>query len=230
MRPIQKALTTMLWLCAVLAMVSVIGANMWRGRAGGAGANVAGAGGELPVEPEEHLPVMAETPPFSLVDQNGQRVTIETLRGHPWVASFIFTRCAGPCPIMTAKMSQFQKTLPPDIRLVSVSVDPTNDTPAALKTYAAKFNADDSRWRFLTIGPEQDASAVYTLARGMLVTALPANTDNPIIHSEKFILVDGEGNIRAYYDSNDSKQMAQLKADAAELAGAAPAASTTESK
>jgi protein SCO1/2 len=204
---------------------------MWRGKGGaGAGANVAGAGADLPIEPEEHLPVMAQTPPFTLVDQHDQSVTLDALRGHPWVASFIFTRCAGPCPVMTAKMSQLQKTLPTDVRLVSVSVDPTNDTPTVLKTYAAKFNADDARWRFLTIGPEQDAAAVYTLARAMLVTALPADSDNPIIHSEKFILVDGEGNIRAYYDSNDSKQMAQLKSDAAELAGSAPTPSTTESK
>ena len=213
----------MLWLCAVLAMVSVIGANMWRGRA-----NVNAGPGELPQEPEEHLPVMAETPAFALVDQNGQSVTLESLRGRPWVADFIFTRCAGPCPMMTSKMSQMQKTLPTAVQLVSFSVDPRNDTPEVLKAYAASRNADAARWRFLTIGPEQDPSDVYTLARGMLVTALPAKDENPIIHSEKFILVDGDGKIRAYYDSNDTEQMKQLKADAAELAGvAAPATSPT---
>ena len=223
MRPVQKVLTGLLWACAVLAMVSVIGANMWRSRAGGIG----GAGvANLPQDAEEHLPVIKAAPAFSFIDQDGQKVTLETLRGRPWIADFIFTTCAGPCPVMTAKMAKLQEALPPGVRLISVTVDPANDTPAALKKYAKQFGADESRWRFLTVASAGDADAVYAFARGMLVAALPANEQNPIIHDERFILVDADANIRGYYHSGDAEKLAELKADAAELAATAPATAT----
>ncbi|MEA2711272.1 MAG: hypothetical protein QOF78_3873 [Phycisphaerales bacterium] len=207
----------MLWGCAVLAMVSVIGANIWRGRAGGSARTAA----DMPHEPQEHLPILAEAPAFALVDQNEKPVTLEALHGAPFIANFIFTHCAGPCPVMTAKMSKLQQAVPAAVKLVSVTVDPTQDRPAVLKEYAGKFNADDSRWRFLTPAKVEDANDVYALARGMLIAAMPAKDENPIIHSEKFVLVDADGKIRAYYDSGDAEQMTKLKADAAELAGAA---------
>lgn len=219
MRPVQRILTTMLWLCAVLAMVSVIGANMWRGRTASTAAD--GLPAQAEAEPEEHLPALADAPAFALVDQNDKPLTLDMLRGKPFIANFIFTNCAGPCPVMTAKMSTLQKSVPAEVKLVSFSVDPAQDRPAVLKDYAAKFNADDSRWHFLTVAEPQEASTIYTLARGMLVTALPGNDENPIIHSEKFILVDSLGKIRGYYDSGDAEQMGKLKSDAAELAGAA---------
>jgi protein SCO1 len=212
MRPVQKVLTTLLWACAVVAMVSVIGANMWRGRAG-----------TLPPQHEsadEHLPVLAEVPAFALVDQNHAPVTLQTLHGKPFIANFIFTNCAGPCPVMTAKMASLQKTVPAGVKLVSVSVDPRKDTPAVLKEYAQGFRADDARWHFLTAAKPQEADAVFALARGMLLAAHPATADAPILHSEKFVLVDGDGKIRGYYGSGDATEMDRLKADAAELAGA----------
>jgi protein SCO1/2 len=192
----------MLWGCAVLAMVSVIGAGLWKHRDAAGGAAV-------------ELPVLGEVPAFSLVDQDSRPVTPEALKGHPWIATFIFTRCAGPCPVITGKMAAFQHSIAaPDLRFVSVSVDPEYDTPKVLKAYAKKFGADESRWRFLT-GP---AEAVQALARGMYIAAVPATKDQPIIHSEKFVLVDADGKIRGYYDNNDSKEMAQLPSDAQRLA------------
>ena len=61
--------------------------------------------------------------------------------------------------------------------------------------------------------------AVQKLARGMFITALPATKDQPIIHSEKFVLVDGQGQIRGYYDNSDPQEMKQLPIDAARIAG-----------
>jgi protein SCO1/2 len=207
MRPVQKVLTTLLWGCAVLAMVSVIGAGLWKrhGAAGGAAVD---------------LPVLGQVPDFSLVDQDDQPVTLETFKGKPWVATFIFTRCAGPCPVITGKMAALQRTIrAPGLRFVSVSVDPEYDTPPVLKAYAKKFGADESRWRFLT-GP---TDAVHALARGMYIAAVPATKDQPIIHSEKFVLVDADGQIRGFYDNNDPQEMAQLPTDAQRLAEEAKA-------
>lgn len=221
----------MLWACAVLAMVSVIGANLWRDRAaaqggaGGAGTygleqDEAVAAAQQPQQAEGPLRLTRDAPAFALVDQNERPVTLETLKGKPFIANFIFTNCAGPCPMMSAKMAALQKGVPADVKLVSFSVDPKHDRPAVLKDYGDKFGADHSRWHFLTVADPGNAADVYAVARGMLLAAQPADESNPIIHSEKFVLVDAAGAIRAFYSSADPTQMAQLEADAADLLAA----------
>ena len=210
----------MLWACAVVALVSVIGANLMRERAAGSRYEAEGSITIVPATQEaddQPLRHAQEAPAFSLVDQNNKPVTLETLKGKPFVANFIFTNCAGPCPIMTAKMAKLQDALPPEIKLVSFSVDPARDRPDVLKKYASNFNADDARWHFLTVADPKDADSMYTLSRAMLLAATPAQDDQPIIHSEKFILVDAGGTIRAYYSSGSPKQMAQLVTDATDL-------------
>jgi protein SCO1/2 len=120
--------------------------------------------------------------------------------------------------MMTQKMSTLQSSIPDSrVQLVTFTVDPERDTPAVLKQYAKEHDADESRWHFLT----GDKDAIFALARGMLLTALPAQADTPIMHSEKFVLVDGAGKIRKYYDSKDPADLARLTADAARLAAQA---------
>jgi protein SCO1/2 len=201
----------MLWGCAVLALVSVIGANLLRDRAG------AGGAGGAERESDGTLHTVREAPAFSLVDQNDEPVTLETLRGKPFIANFIFTHCQGPCPVMTRKMLALQKSVPAGVRLVSFSVDPTQDRPDVLKEYAKIHDADNARWHFLTVADPANASASYAVARGMLLVAQPADETNPIIHDEHFVLVDANGMIRSYYSSNDEQEMAQLKVDATKL-------------
>ena len=106
-----------------------------------------------------------------------------------------------------------QKSLPSQVKFVTFSVDPEHDTPAVLKQYAQAFSADESRWRFLT----GDTDAIMAQARSMLVTALPAIGDQPIIHDQRFLLIDGHGRIRGAYDSNDPQQLADLDHDAKRL-------------
>jgi protein SCO1/2 len=180
------------WALLVVLMVSVIAASLWR----------------------EELPDGKPAPQFELIDQNEQPVTLKTLAGKPWIADFIFTNCAGPCPLMSAKMAELQKVLPPAVQLVSFSVDPDRDTPAVLRQYAQGLGADETRWRFLT----GDKDAIYAASRGMLLALQPGDDKNQILHSTKFILIDREGKIRKYYDSNDEQEMAALKQDAADLA------------
>src|SRR5678816_221886 len=93
MRPIQKILTTMLWVLMVLVMVSVIGAQWFRGQS------------------RRDLPVLAAAPAFEMVDQDGKAVTAASLKGKPWIADFVFTHCAGPCPARTSKMAGSEKTI-----------------------------------------------------------------------------------------------------------------------
>src|ERR1700683_3737016 len=89
---------------------------------------------------------------FSLTDQSGHPFSDKDLRGKVWVASFIFTRCAGPCARVSANMARLQKEMAGKevLMLVSFSVDPDYDTPAVLQRYAAHFGADPSGWKFLT--------------------------------------------------------------------------------
>src|SRR3954452_481473 len=111
------------------------------------------------------LPVLFKAPVFKLLDQNGQPFTQDQLRGQPYVAAFVFTHCAGPCPMMFGKMARMQETIADkDVRLVTFTVDPERDTPAVLKQKLTDMSADEKRWVFLT----GDKASVDAVARGML--------------------------------------------------------------
>lgn len=103
-------------------------------------------------EPDSHrLDTMFDAPPFTLTDQEGKAFDASQLKGKVWVADFVFTNCTSLCPMMTEQMHEFQqKTAGSSVQMVSFSVDPEHDTPAALKTYAQMNQADLSRWHFLT--------------------------------------------------------------------------------
>lgn len=102
-------------------------------------------------------------PDFALLDQDGERVSLSDLAGKTVLLDFIFTECPGPCPILTAKHVAVQKKIPAalaaDIEFVSISLDPRNDTPEAMKRYAAKHGADLRHWSFLT-GPVEEVEPV----------------------------------------------------------------------
>ena len=100
------------------------------------------------VEPEIAYPV----PEFAFVERGGKTVTKADLLGKVWVASFVFTRCSGPCPAVTATVARLQSELAhePNVRFVTFTIDPDRDTPDELKKYADRFRADPERWLFLT--------------------------------------------------------------------------------
>src|SRR5437868_214349 len=93
---------------------------------------------------------------FSLTERSGRTVTSADLAGKVWIASFVFTRCTGPCPQVSGSVARIQDAFrdEPDVRLVTFTVDPEHDTPDELKEYANHFGADPERWLFLT-GPEE---------------------------------------------------------------------------
>jgi protein SCO1/2 len=162
------------------------------------------------------LPVLWPAPQFSAIDQHGRRITNQDLRGHVWIADFIFTRCTSACPIMTAKMILMQKDTPhPEVRFVSFSVDPDHDTPEVLKQYAAIWKGDESRWLLLST----DRKTLYRTAAGMRVAIMPTDDqDDPVLHSSLFLLVDQQGQVRRVYNSSIDDAMRQLPADVALLA------------
>ncbi len=156
---------------------------------------------------EEALPQLFPRPEFSLTNCDGQPVSGEDLLGKVWIVDFVFTRCGGPCPLMTQRMLLLQRALeerfPQDmsrIRLVSITVDPAYDTPAVLKEYAGLWGADLDTWHFLT-GPPQETLAI--IRGGFKVSASQEGSgseDMPsMVHSTNFLLVDGSGFVRAIY-------------------------------
>ena len=163
------------------------------------------------------LPVLWDAPPFAFTDQDGRRTTDRDLRGHPYVADFIFTTCTTACPTMTAKLTLLRRRVAsPDVRFVSFSVDPAHDTPAVMKAYAAEWGGADPRWRLLSTDPAGLAAEV----KGMKVTvARTGDADNPILHSTLFLLVDGDGHVRAVCDSADPDQLDRLATALRGLAG-----------
>jgi protein SCO1/2 len=103
------------------------------------------------------------------------------------------------------------------VKLVSFSVDPERDRPDVLKAYGKTFDAQSGRWSFLTTPEGGSRADVFEIARGFKLAAGPATKDAPIFHSEKFLLVDGAGQVRGIYSSNDPAELEKLARDAGEL-------------
>jgi protein SCO1 len=166
-------------------------------------------------------PVLSTLPAFELTDQTGRAFGSKDLEGRVWVASFIFTRCASVCPALTAKMSRIQsrtRNLAPAFHLVSFSADPEYDTPARLDAYAKSYRASPRLWSFLT-GPP---AVVRELAvQGLKMSLGEQRVDEldaqGISHDTHILLVDGRGQVRRYYDSEQEGVVDDIVRDAALL-------------
>jgi protein SCO1/2 len=158
-------------------------------------------------EPEPP-PVLGQLPSFELIDQRGQRFGSAELAGDVYIANFVFTRCTSICPLLTRAMARLQTGYDErgieGIKLVSFSVDPEYDTPPRLQAYAETHGADPARWTFVTGEPD---AIVRLIEHGFTLGVGPAemqgDTIIDIAHSGKFVLVDGTGGIRGYYDSDE---------------------------
>lgn len=164
----------------------------------------------------EPLPVLYPVPDVPLIADDGNPLATGDLRGNVVVYSFIFTRCGATCPMMTRAMKKLTTRFDDDapIRFVSVSVDPAHDTPEVLRDYASKHREDD-RWVFLT--GERDDVIGLSIDGFKLAAGEPGEGLEPILHSTKFILVDRDAQIRAYYDGGDPDELKTLVGDAKRL-------------
>lgn len=157
---------------------------------------------------QSSLPVYGQVPSFNLTDSQKKNFSSESLKGKVWVADFIFTTCAGPCPIMSTAMAQLYRSylLETDVHMVSFSVNPDYDTPEILAGYAEKYKASPDKWHFLT-GPKE---IIHHLAKdGFKV----GSVEDVILHSAHFILVDPDLNIRGYYTGTDTQELQKLVCD-----------------
>lgn len=163
------------------------------------------------------LPDLGRVPDFELVASDGRAVRRSDIAG-PWIGDFIFTRCAGQCPMLTSRLRSLARRLP-GVQLVSFSVDPA-DTPDRLALYARSNGVGGARWLFLT--GRGDAVRRLSIEGFHLAAAEGGSPQEPLIHSKTLVLVDRDGTLRGYFDSEDAAAMDALAALAVRLAREAP--------
>lgn len=153
-------------------------------------------------------------PDFDLVDQDGRRVSLASLRGKVLLLDFVYTHCPGPCPILTTTHVSVQRALPPTlgekVRFVSISLDPERDTPEAFRAYAKARGADLATWSFLGGAPDVvgDVIARYGVA------PMPGK-NGEIEHLVITYLIDAEGRVARRFAGLEHRADALVAAIAA---------------
>jgi protein SCO1 len=161
------------------------------------------------------LPILGRVDRFALTNQFGRVVSSDSLLGSVWVGDIIFTRCPGPCTAMTRNLAQLEASLPPGlpVRIVSLTADPGHDQPEILRQYALKVGRLTERWDFLT-GDRAVINDVATRQLLLAVAEVPEGEKTGdadlFIHSTKFVLVDGQGRIRAVYEGTEPSAVTEI--------------------
>ena len=154
---------------------------------------------------------------FEFVNQNGDLIKSKELEGKIWVVEYFFATCKGICPIMNKQMQRVQSAYSDDneIKILSFTVDPINDSIEALKKYAESHEAINGKWHFFTGNKTQ----LYGLARQSFFLLKPAEAKNlgdaggDFIHTNNFVLIDPQKRIRGYYDGTNPDEVDELIAD-----------------
>lgn len=154
---------------------------------------------------------------FSLINQNGDTITQKNYKDKIYVADFFFTTCKTICPIMTKNMHIIQKEIITDneVMLLSHSVTPEIDTVAQLKRYAKEKHVNSSKWNLVT----GDKKQIYELARKSYLAVKDDGDGGPfdMVHTENFMLIDKERQIRGFYDGTNLEDIDRLLDDIAIL-------------
>jgi len=149
---------------------------------------------------------------FKLTNQNGEKITQEYYNDKIYVADFFFTTCQDICPVMTKNMYQLQQELKNDnnILFLSHTVIPEIDTVEQLKKYAIENKIDESRWNLVT----GDKKQIYDLARKSYLAVEDVEFGEfDMIHTENFMLIDKQKQIRGFYDGTNTEEIQRLLKD-----------------
>ena len=162
-------------------------------------------GETVPPPPPDILEPGQPVPETPLVDQNGEPRPLSAFRGHRVALTFIYSRCPIPdfCPLMNQHFAAVQRAIRAnaalaDVRLVSVTLDPSYDTPAVLKPFAASVGADPAIWTFLTGTPEH-----ITAFGTPLGIYAEANPEMLLVHNLRTAVIDADGRLVKVYTGNE---------------------------
>ncbi|WP_238191626.1 SCO family protein [Paenibacillus sp. L3-i20] len=154
---------------------------------------------------EQPLPIQQAAPAFEMNDINGKAVSLESTKGKARLVYFYFANCPDVCPPTTFILSQVQEklreqgTLGTKAELISITFDPTRDTPEVIREFANNTSAEFDGWHFLR-GEEQ---ATIDLARSFEVGVMKDKETNEFAHFNIITLVDGDGQIREWINGSD---------------------------
>lgn len=166
-------------------------------------------GERIPPEGTQKDTVYYTVPDFNLIGQTGDTITQKNFNGYIYIANFFFASCKDVCPAMNAKVAAVYDNLKEfaEIKFLSTTVDPDNDSVPVLWEYAKRFKADPKIWYFTT-GSHED---IFKAGQGYL---LPVSIeDETVDHSQQLILVDKQKHIRGIYDGLDDVDIKRLKED-----------------
>lgn len=151
--------------------------------------------------------------PFLFIDQYGEKVTEENVKGKIYVTDFFFTTCQSICPVMSNQLERVYQTYHGngDILILSHTVAPEEDSVKVLMDYARLHGVNDRQWLFLT-GDKKD---LYRMARQsyLLNNDEGQGDEDDFIHTQNFALVDKERRLRGFYDGTDSIDVSRLITD-----------------
>lgn len=172
---------------------------------------------------DEKLVKIGPAPKFELVNQDNKKITNETYKGKVYVLEFFFTTCPSICPKMNLSMLAIENSFfgNPNFGIVSITIDPSHDTPEVLKAHAKLLGVKSSNWNFLT----GDRAYIFNLAnKGFnLYVGENSKISGNFEHSGLFALIDKNGDIRCrkddfgnpilYYDGLDKKGVRDIQQD-----------------
>ena len=162
----------------------------------------------------QDLPVLGNgpIPSFGFINQNGDTVTEKNVDGKIYVADFFFTTCPTICPKMKNEMLRVQEAYQNDERVMILShtIDPEHDTKQVLKEFADRLEIKGNQWQFLT----GDKDSIYSMAERYMISAVEdPSAPGGFVHSGAFILVDGQRQIRGYYNGTSPQSVDSMIID-----------------
>lgn len=149
-----------------------------------------------------------EVPDDELTDQDGATRRLSDWHGQAVAVTFVYTRCPLPdfCPLMDRRFADLQRAIAADpalagrVHLVSISFDPSYDTPAVIAAHARARGADPHTWTYLT--GTREAIDRLTSKFGVSVIS-EADAAQPITHNLRTAIVDPHGRLVKIYSGND---------------------------
>jgi len=149
--------------------------------------------------------VIKAAPDFKLDNIDGKQVSLADLSGKAKLVYFYYSSCPDVCSPTTYTISKIQDTLVKKggfgdkTAIVSITFDPTKDTPERLKEFSGRFNADPKGWYFL----RGEEAATAELAQKFGVMVIKDKGGETFTHSNLILLVDKKGDLRTYYNGSD---------------------------
>lgn len=140
------------------------------------------------------------------VNRDGTKVSLGELRDKVYVAGYQYTDCPAGCLGMAAMMKELEEQFgnDPQFKLVSISVNPAGDTPEKMDAWVKEKGVDSDDWWFLTGDPEEIAKYMLSefkfYATEEITDPAMIASQGPFAHDQRLALVDGDANIRGYYD------------------------------